>query len=907
MLIFNGRLLIKSCEATAVDRWSVSAKFVDNTGQFTAYNVAVGNRVYARGTNDNGDSALCAYKVVDVTQRATTANTLVCALQYDEAYTTVAEVYTPDLEEDAVVCEASSDAGFAMVPGDVTGLPQTVLDYMKNIALWQHDERFTTKVEAMLAEAGSGSLSAGVLDGDLTVTGKVSAGNGYRVLNETDQEVGTWKVDELRVNVAGEQPVMSLNMNASTKATPTMSVVSGGDIDATTVLNATGASSRKTTVTGVSGATDEEEVTSRGDVAWSVKANGATATADVTATGVNSASVTVTAKATAADGDAVITLDSPKTRATGQLSAAGIVSEGTAAAQKFVRTGDTTQTSPDDNELVTAAYLRAYVLANAGGSATVPDDVAALLAGKANAADVYTKTETDSLLSSITLATLTGDVDHRTVTDAQIASWDAKSNVEQLTYVPENIANKGIPNGYASLDDDGFVATTQMNETYINGLIDARVSSGGVDTAAVERIVTNALAGYERLTDKGEANGYAALDENGKVVTTQMNEEYINGLIDARALSGLSVSADNVVETDEKRFVSFDQISAWDYKQDKLEFTPENIANKGVPGGYAALDENGVLAEYLVNVNKVEEVVDGKLELLSTDNVQDTATHRYVSDAQIAAWNSKADLSNAEVTTNKGIAGGYAALDENGKVPLTQLNEFPVVTLSIDGSYSLENVTENTKLAFTGSQHGDVVDDVKIYVVNDGTPVQLGELAEDSTLSIPWGLLTNVPIALAQFGVNGTLNLETISDIPEVTPGTYTSVTVDEHGFVTSGKNPKKINAESTSSSTWSVGANGDVEEFVTFVADVGMMKNPFIRYNVAERRWEYSNNGHDIYAFGIDEPVHTEGFDCGYVSDNEIEAVINCRDLVEETKAHLDFNGDAYADLANTERADLL
>ncbi len=905
MLIFNGRLLIKSCEATAVDRWSVSAKFVDNTGQFTAYNVAVGNRVYARGTNDNGDSALCAYKVVDVTQRVTTANTLVCALQYDEAYTAVAEVYTPDLEEDAVVCETSSDAGFAMVPGDVTGLPQTVLDYMKNIALWQRDERFTTKVEAMLAEAGSGSLSAGVLDGDLTVTGKVSAGNGYRVLNTTDQEVGTWKADELRVNIAGEQPVMSLNMNASTKATPTMSVVSGGDINATTVLNATSASSRKTTVTGVTSATDEEEVTSRGDVAWSVKANGATATADVTATGVNSSSVTITAKATAADGDAVITLDSPKTRAIGQLSAAGIVSEGTAAAQKFVRTGDMTQTSPDDNELVTAEYLRAYVLANVSGSTTMPDDVAALLAGKANAADVYTKTETDSLLSSITLATLTGDVDHRTVTDAQIAAWDAKSNVEQLTYVPENIANKGIPNGYAALDDDGFVATTQMNETYINGLIDARVGSGGaggVDTAAVERIVTNALAAYERLDSKGVANGYAALDNDGKVVTTQMNEDYINGLIDARALSGLSVNADNVVETDTKRFVSFEQISAWDGKQDQLGFTPENSANKGVPGGYAPLNDSGVLVEQCVNTDKIEEVVGNYLEVLTTDSIRDTAEHRYVTDEQIATWNLHATASNSELITNKGVPGGYAALDNDGKVPSNQLA--PVIVSSIDGSYSLDDVVSGTALAFTGSQNSGIIDDVTAYLVKDGMPMQLGELSKDSNLRVPWSLLTYVPDVITAIAANGSVNSSMMQD-NGVEPGVYTSVTVDDKGLVTFGDNPKTISADGTTEQTWTVGVNSASEDYIVVIADVGnKTKNPFIRYNIHDNRWEYSNDGMSVYAFGVDGPVSVDNvFDFGYVVDpiEDEENILDCGSITEEITGNrfVDFNGDAFADVA--------
>ncbi len=846
MLIFNGRLLIKTCEATAVDRWSVSAKFTDNTGQFTAYNALVGNRVYARGTNENGDSALCAYKIVEITQRGTTANTLMCSLQFDETYTGVAEVYTPDLEEDAVICEASSEAGFAMVPGDVTGLPQNVLDYMANIALWQRDERFGTKVEAMIAEAADSALKSGVIDGDLEVTGKVSVGNGYRVLNATSQEVGTWKADELRTVITGDQPVMNLSMSASTKAAPTVSVVSDGDIDATTVLNATGEASRKTTVTGLTSAEDEEELVSRGDVAWSVKANGATANADITVTGATTAGVNITAKVTDESGEAVITLDSTRTRATGQLSAAGIVSDGAIAAQRFVRTADGSQVDPENNELITAEYMKAYVLANAGGGASseVTDELQTLLAGKANVGDVYTKLETDALLSGLTLASLSGDTDHRTVTDAQIASWDAKSEVSELNYVPENIANKGVPGGYAALDNDGYVMTTQMNEEYINGLIDARAGSGGA--------------------------------------------------------FGGTISANNVVETTDKKFVSSAQINAWDDKQNKLGYTPENVANKGLPNGYASLDENGVVYESQVNVSKVEEIAGNLIDTLTTDNIPDTATHRYVTDEQIASWTAKGDASNAEVITNKGVPNGYAALDENGKVPESQLTALPVVTLSMDGSYSLDGVTSQTKLAFTGSQNGETVEDVTMYMVEDGTAYQVGELSVYSKLGVPWSLLTRIPECITKFTANGKITTDMIADMAGLEPGTYTQVTINGSGLVTAGSNPEVLDITGTTAPTFKLGVGHEDDKYITLTVATNMKQNPFIRFNLEEHRWEYSNNGYDVYAFGSSEPLVKETLDFGYVNDPNIELAIPCRSVADETMFTIDFNGDAFADIAN-------
>lgn len=48
----------------------------------------------------------------------------------------------------------------------------------------------------------------------------------------------------------------------------------------------------------------------------------------------------------------------------------------------------------------------------------------------------------------------------RFVTDYQIQTWNAKQ--DQLGYIPENIQNRGIPNGYASLDGSGYVPVTQI-------------------------------------------------------------------------------------------------------------------------------------------------------------------------------------------------------------------------------------------------------------------------------------------------------------------------------------------------------------------------------------------------------------------------------------------------------------
>jgi hypothetical protein len=60
--------------------------------------------------------------------------------------------------------------------------------------------------------------------------------------------------------------------------------------------------------------------------------------------------------------------------------------------------------------------------------------------------------------TSITAEIVVTDSNNRFVTDAEIASWNAKQTA--FTYTPENVANKGIANGYAALDSTGKIPVT---------------------------------------------------------------------------------------------------------------------------------------------------------------------------------------------------------------------------------------------------------------------------------------------------------------------------------------------------------------------------------------------------------------------------------------------------------------
>lgn len=55
---------------------------------------------------------------------------------------------------------------------------------------------------------------------------------------------------------------------------------------------------------------------------------------------------------------------------------------------------------------------------------------------------------------------ITQDSTHRFVTDAEKSTWNGKQDA--LGFSPEDIANKGTANGYASLGSDGKVPTSQI-------------------------------------------------------------------------------------------------------------------------------------------------------------------------------------------------------------------------------------------------------------------------------------------------------------------------------------------------------------------------------------------------------------------------------------------------------------
>lgn len=113
------------------------------------------------------------------------------------------------------------------------------------------------------------------------------------------------------------------------------------------------------------------------------------------------------------------------------------------------------------------------------------------------------------------------------------------------------------------------------------------------------------LEAKESTIHKGEVNGYAALDDKGKVPEAQLPEKAIR----VYDLTPYAKSEDI-----KKTYATKKEVSAG-----KLNYTPENIANKGKANGYASLGGDGK-----VPADQLPSYVDDVLEFASKSNFPNT-------------------------------------------------------------------------------------------------------------------------------------------------------------------------------------------------------------------------------------------------------------------------------------------
>lgn len=114
--------------------------------------------------------------------------------------------------------------------------------------------------------------------------------------------------------------------------------------------------------------------------------------------------------------------------------------------------------------------------------------------------------------------------------------------------------------------------------------------------------------------------------------------------------------------------------------------------------------------------------------------IDESTEKRFVSDSEKTSWNNKEDKSN------KGQADGYASLDANAKVPLSQLPD-----ASKSQTYVVSDSTERN--AITGMLEGDKAFETSTgdSYIYDGSDWQVLAQADWENVNLDWNNITNAP------------------------------------------------------------------------------------------------------------------------------------------------------------------
>ena len=216
----------------------------------------------------------------------------------------------------------------------------------------------------------------------------------------------------------------------------------------------------------------------------------------------------------------------------------------------------------------------------------------------------------------------------------------------------------------------------------IDGELEKYASQSGLEEEVIK--INVELDKKESTIHKGEVNGYAALDGNGKVPENQLPE---------KAIREYDLTPYAKSEDIKKTYATKQEVTSG-----QLDYTPENIANKGKANGYASLGADGKVPadqlpsyvddvlEFASKTNFPSKGEKGKIYVdLSTENIfrwsgsayveispslitqadikklqriEDGAQKNNVTQSMIDGWNKKLDISDvADVKLTPGTGG----------------------------------------------------------------------------------------------------------------------------------------------------------------------------------------------------------------------------------------------------------
>ena len=479
MQSFNGKLKIfnvTAIDSTNPQQWTVEVAFQSADG-FLDSNIKANDIVLLNGYNEDNDVwQFCKYNVVSVSNSSIKSHkTLV--LQFNDTST---DVYAPSNAEPndiALIGRLTSDAGFIMLPTVADGVDNAHIQKARNIDLSNRDVNFTTYVKQLVKDSIPSDIG-GTDDTKLPIAGGTITGN-LKVNGSTD--VANFTATSGKNSVLLDTNGLTTTIE-SDFVTDKKTVLSSGDVSASVSrVSTNGVSNFTDRVNGAVAKRVEETSASNGVTnEVDVKSSNGTSTYVVNTTG-NDTNVQLNSQSTSGASRLNLTASSENSTSeinltaqkinlngssvvNGGLNVSGDIStnNGTITAKKYL--SSSTEITPDDNQLITSAYLKDYVSKNGGSNVDTSQFItesglSSTLQDYAKISTLQDKVDTSVNLKFAEIGNLDNIEDGKTnhfVTEGEKIYWNAKQDAID-TSVFEQTIKKGVANGYAPLNNDKVV------------------------------------------------------------------------------------------------------------------------------------------------------------------------------------------------------------------------------------------------------------------------------------------------------------------------------------------------------------------------------------------------------------------------------------------------------------------
>ena len=368
---------------------------------------------------------------------------------------------------------------------------------------------------------------------------------------------------------------------------------------------------------------------------------------------------------------------------------------------------------------------------------------------------------------------ITTDESRRFVSDTQIATWDGKQNA--LGFTPENVTNKGVANGYASLDSNGMVPISQIPASFKEVKV--------VNTIAERDALTDLFSGkvvhvVDATADSTVTSGWAEYIYNGTAWIKTTEKESLDIVLEWANIQNKPTTFTPSAHThlgseitsavaEATHAINADKVD-WAGVQNK----PTTLAGYGITDAIGAHTHVKANITDLANATQTESGLLSNTDKVKLDGIETNANNyvhpdnhaasiilqdmnnRFVTDTEKATWNGKQDALGftPENVANKNSANGYVGLDSNSKIAESQIptsfKEISVVANIASRDAITDLFAGKTVYVVDATADSNVASGWAEYIYT-GSAWQLKVKGENSNLTLEWTNILNKPTTFA--------------------------------------------------------------------------------------------------------------------------------------------------------------